>query len=49
MFVMSRRMVTIVGTTLISAVWLLAFVTAGAAGLEFLLRIRSRWQSQEAR
>ncbi len=45
MFV-NRRMVTIVGTILLGVAWLLAFVTAGATGLEFLLKIRSRWQEQ---
>lgn len=29
MFVLSRRMVTIIGTVRISAVWLLAFVATG--------------------
>jgi len=46
MFVVIRRILPIVGTTLLVAAWLLAFVMAGATGLEFLLKIRSRWQAQ---
>ncbi len=41
------RVVTIVGRSLAGLLWLLAFVTAGATGLEFLLKVRSHWHQQE--
>ena len=44
MFVASRRIVTIAGTIILGAVWLLALATAGAASLEFLFKVRSGWQ-----
>ena len=45
---LSRRTGTIIGWTVLLLLWLLAFVVAGATGLEFLLRIRSHWRSPEA-
>ena len=44
MFIVSKRMVSIVGTIVLGAVWLLALGAAGATGLEFFFKIRSRWQ-----
>lgn len=46
MLVERRRTVSIVSTILISGIWLLAFVTAGAASLEVLLKIRAQQRLQ---
>jgi hypothetical protein len=40
---LGRRTATIIGRAVVVVLWLLAFVVAGATGLEFLLRIRSHW------
>ena len=46
--VTSGRIVTTIGASLLGLLWLLAFVMAGATGLEFLLRVRSHWHPLEA-
>ena len=42
------RIVRIVDTLALGLLWLLAVVMAGATGLEFLLKVRSRWLTLEA-
>jgi hypothetical protein len=42
------RSVRIVGALAIGLLWLVAFVVAGAAGLELLLKVRSHWLSPPA-
>lgn len=48
MVVVRRRAVTVAGTILLGAVWLLALAATGAAGLEFFLKVRSRWHARQA-